>query len=186
MPRSAPPPRTRHGSLRAVGSPRPLPVNPGGATCGPPPPSGMGVGRPLVPAASAGAPALVSRSLERGRLTCSPLVKATGWAPGTPLRADLRGPGLVMLRADDRASEAAPTAGSSRAHVDAKSALVVPEGLRAFLGVTPNGAVVARRISAPDGTPAIEVVAAVVTALLDASPPAVLTKQADTLTARSS
>jgi hypothetical protein len=104
---------------------------------------------------------VVTRRLDRGRLAAGKFVEAVGWAAGTPLRAELAGPGRIRLRPETRAGQCS----KYRAHVDAKGQIQLVLGLRSHLGVTDDGEVLARLL--PDGV--VEIVNhAVVHAAFDA------------------
>jgi hypothetical protein len=149
VPKPAPPPRTRHGNLHAVGRPSRLPVNAqshdgdrdGRRTDEP----GL-LGRLVqLPTPPVDAPPVVSRRLDRGRLAAAKLVQAAGWPARTPLRAELAGPGRIRLRPETRAGRFS----KYRAHVDAKGQIQLVLGLRTHLGVADDGEVLARLL--PDG-----------------------------------
>ena len=134
MPRSRPPQRTKHGSLHASAvRARPLPVRTTDferdVTVGPGPLAGLH--RPT-PYDSAGL-VMVSRNLDKGRLSAKSLIAAAGWGPSIALDADASCPQRVGLR--PAVADRGPVAGSPLAHTDALNRIVVSEGLRTFLGI---------------------------------------------------
>ncbi|MGB9344990.1 MAG: hypothetical protein WCA90_03055, partial [Ilumatobacteraceae bacterium] len=143
MPNLLPPKTRRHGHLHAVDRAAPIPVrlDDAAGTHQRHSADGAGLLRRFAattrPAAEAGM--VVARRLDRGRLCARELVDAVGFESNTALAADVSRTGRVRLTvarpSPAVAASTASVAGTSRAHVDARCQILIPSGLRAFLGI---------------------------------------------------
>jgi hypothetical protein len=153
VPNSLPPRTTKSGHLHAVGKPAPIPVRVDGFSDPVDRRNADGAGLLQRLTASAQPVSeqglLVARTLDRGRLCARELIDAVSFPPSTALAADVSRTGRVRLTVAQPSATvgtSAPVAGSSRAHVDARSQILVPLGLRMHLGIQADGEVIARVI----------------------------------------
>ena len=135
VPKYQPPPSTRVGHLHAAGAipPRPvgeIPIDTSPNTSiRPSPLRSIGLPTHIV------APELVvTRTLDCGRLRCDDLMTHAGWESGIELEADLSVAGRIRLRPKaDVASE--PLSHRRHPHVLDDKRMLLPSGLRTFLGI---------------------------------------------------
>jgi len=144
------PPRTTHaGHLHAAGS---IPSCPVGSipveadTTTPTRPSPL---RSLVrPVRATSGDLIVTRKLDGGRLRCEDLIEHAGWDLGIVLEADVSTPGRLHLRPAQSQTDK-PIAHTRTAHVLEDKRMLIPGGLRDFLGVNANAIVLV--VSGGDG-----------------------------------
>jgi hypothetical protein len=129
------------GAVRAGEHP-PLPVNPVGP--GAVEPVGLGAAPGSVLRSGAryhGAVPVTRRIDSSGRVLCNGLAEVLGWGPGLALEVGL-GPGeWATFRS---AGRACPGSGRRLAHIDRSGRLVVPIGVRKYLGAETGDEVVLR------------------------------------------
>ena len=100
------------------------------------------------PSVADGPEMVVTRKLDCGRLRCDDLIAHAGWSFDIALEADLSVPGRVTLRPKADAASG-PLAHQRQPHVLNTKRMLIPGGLRTFLGIDADATVIA--ISTGDG-----------------------------------
>ena len=144
------PPRTTHaGHLHAAGSIPSRPVGSIPVEADTTTPTRLSPLRSLVrPVRATSTAIVVTRKLDCGRLRCEDLIAHAGWDLGIVLEADVSTPGRLHLR-PALSQTAKPIAHTRTAHVLEDKRMLVPGGLRNFLGVNANDTVLV--VSGGDG-----------------------------------
>ena len=163
VPKLEPPPTTRAGHLHATGA---VPHRPVGSI---PIDASPHTSVPLSPMRSVTQPSVadgpemvVTRTLDCGRLRCDDLIAHAGWSFDIALEADLSIPGRVALRPKADAVTG-PLAHQRQPHVLHTKRMLIPGGIRTFLGIDADATVIA--ISTGDGVITIASSAIVVQAI---------------------
>jgi len=86
------------------------------------------------PSVADGPEMVVTRTLDCGRLRCDDLIAHAGWSFDIALEADLSIPGRVALRSKADAVSG-PLAHQRQPHVLHTKRMLIPGGLRTFLGI---------------------------------------------------